>query len=429
MERNPTDLQLPEHSSGDRLRLALGLWIAVACAVAIKSFLNPDRHSIFPILSAAVEHWWHDRPLYDDYKPLDFFRYPPTFAIALSPFVLLGPALGSIVWTLLGMAVYLLGLWRFGIRVLTTSESKHTLAFFLILGCVGGLRGFWNAQANALVTGLILLGVDAWIGRRWWPAAWFFAGSVIIKLTPLAVVLLFVALRPRVLGGRVAFALLVFALVPFLTKPPGIVVGHYGELYSHLLRSSGERWPGFRDVWTIHQVIARQAAGLPGVPELKCTMESPGTYRCIQILSAASVLLWCLWQQRLRISESELAIRTLGMGMAWLMLLGPSTEHPTYVFLAPSLALALHHKQLGWRRVVLWLSACLILVLGWSSLTEPIQNLYPWTLTALPVGTLLYVVWLIAYATPSAQQNSFAAPGGLTLTVTEDQGVSSKLAA
>ena len=212
-----------------------------------------------------------------------------------TPFYGLGPTVGSILWTWLGMAVYLIGLCRFA-RVCGI-WSKTGLALVLALGCLGGIRGFWNAQANALVIGLLLIGLEAWVEERWWASAWYFAAAIIIKLTPLAVVLLFVALRPRELIGRVLLALMVFALVPFLVKPPMIVVNHYQQLLVHLAESGPERWPGFRDAWTVYQVFERQFNGLPGIPPLKGTMSSPGIYRCIQLLAAIAALGWCLWQQ------------------------------------------------------------------------------------------------------------------------------------
>ena len=77
------------------MRWAYRLWIALAVAVCIRTLVSPENHSIFPILSGGTAHWWADQPLYADYKPLDFFRYPPVFAVAFTPFEALGRGPGE----------------------------------------------------------------------------------------------------------------------------------------------------------------------------------------------------------------------------------------------------------------------------------------------------------------------------------------------
>ena len=44
---------------------------------------------------------------------LDYFRYPPPFAVAVSPLAACGPRVGGLLWVWLGMGVYLTGLWVF----------------------------------------------------------------------------------------------------------------------------------------------------------------------------------------------------------------------------------------------------------------------------------------------------------------------------
>src|SRR5262249_43526166 len=160
--------------------------------------------------AASATHWWNDHPLYARYTHLDdYFRYPPVFAIAVTPVSILGLTAGGILWTWLSLAVYAAGLWRFARDVVPTVWTPPCLAAFFILGAFGARRGLWNAQSNALVVGLLLLAVSAMMNRRWWGAAWFLGGSVLFKLTPLAPALLLCALWPRRLIGRFVFVLLI----------------------------------------------------------------------------------------------------------------------------------------------------------------------------------------------------------------------------
>jgi hypothetical protein len=296
------------------------------------------------------------------------------------------------------MAVYAAGLCRFARDVLPAGWGRSRTALFLALGALGGLRGIWNAQSNALVVGLLLLASSAVVRQRWWAAASLLAGSVWIKLTPLAPALLLCTLWPRRLAGRFAAALAVGFLVPFLTRPPETVLAHYREWVGHLQHSGGERWPGFRDAWTVWVVLRHTAAGEAGPLPLREPIDA-AWYRGLQLASAAGVLAWCLGQQRRGAPVPWLLRGTLGMGFAWLMLFGPAVEHATYVFLAPPLlAGSLEAEDRPRGRWLIRTAFVLVMALGWGALTRPVQDAFPFVLLALPVGTALYAAWLVGCA-------------------------------
>lgn len=402
------------------LRLVLALWLALAVAVGVRTFLRPSSHTVFPIFAASGIHWWSDQPLYQYYPPLDNFRYPPPFALFVTPFSALGLCAGGILWTWAGMAVYAAGLWGFARSVIPSTWTRERTAAFLLLGGLGALRGLWNAQSNALVVGFLLLGSAALVraleqegrigaGRRWWLAAFVLAVPVCLKLTPLAPVLLLCALWPRRLAWRLPAAMGVLFLIPVLTRPPDVVLEHYREWIGHLLESGNGRWLGFRDGWTIWIVLRHLLGGEPGPLPLREPMDSL-CYRLVQLLTAAAALGWCLWQQR-RAAVRGLGPRwmvhgTLSVGLAWLMLFGPAVEHATYVFLAPPLAWAVLERR-AWphgRALILAAFTC-IMVLGWGALSRLLPT-WPILLIALPAGTALFALWLIGYASASGKSAS-----------------------
>src|SRR5262249_36504761 len=149
----------------------------------------------------------------------------------------LGLTAGGILWSWLSIAVFVAGLWAYARDVIPSSWTPQRTAMFLILGGLGALRGLWNAQSNALITGFILLGTAALArvlssqskntdhGSRssgWWLAAVFLALAVCLKLTPLGPVLLLVILWPRQLAWRLLLVMSGLFLLPFLTQPPEI---------------------------------------------------------------------------------------------------------------------------------------------------------------------------------------------------------------
>ena len=396
---------LPSVARSAPIRWALLLWLVVAAVVAVRTVVVPDQHTIFPVLAGSSAHWWADRPLYADYAPLDFFRYPPAFAVAFTPMALLGSRAGGVLWELIGIGVFVLGLWRFLRDVAPSAWTPARQAAFLALGALGALRGLWNAQSNALAVGLLLLAAAALVRRRWWTAAAALAGSVLVKLTPLAPALLLCALRPRRLSGRFAVFLLAGLLLPFLTRPPAIVLDHYREWWNHLTGTGSERWPGFRDAWTVWLVLREMLHGRFAVPPLREPLNS-GVYRAVQLLTAAAALAWCLWQRRRIDDPRRLTTLVLAMGLGWLMLFGPAVEHPSYVFLAPVLNWALLERDAP--RPARWFAASafvLVMLLGWDAIGRAVPALAPALLAVLPIGTTLFTCWLICYGQRNLTQS------------------------
>jgi hypothetical protein len=431
-------------------RWTLALWLSLSVVLAVRIWICPDRHTLFPLFASAAEHWWAGQPLYVKYEPLDYFRYPPVFAVFFSPFAAFGDRLGGVLWNCLSIAVYAWGLRRFVGEVIPEAWSAGRQGAFMVLGAVGALPGLWNSQSNALAVGLLLLSATAVIRGRWWTAALWLGASVWLKLTPLPLALLLCALHPRRLSGRLAVVLVVGAALPFLTKSPMETLGYYREWIAHLSQTGGERWPGFRDAWTAWLVVRQYAAGTPGAPPLREPLHS-AVYRGVQLATAGATLAWCLWQRRRR-DERWAATTTLAMGTGWLMLFGPSIEYPTYVFLTPFLAWAVLRtdspgamlsRPMGvvtnWRdsacresmfhpvkacfpgqqapesnipslsgresmapagprgRLLPVSALVLTTVFGWGEVARRLMDAAPVVLAALPLGTTLFILWLIVH--------------------------------
>jgi alpha-1,2-mannosyltransferase len=399
------------------LRLALIAWLILGAAVSVRTVVSPNKHTVFPIFAASAEHWWSNHPLYELYPELDRFRYPPVFALFVTPFSALGLTIGGILWSWLSIGVLLAGFWQYVRDVAPSTWTKPRLAVFLILGALGALRGLWNAQSNALIAGFVLLGSAALArvlsspshdsertshNSGWWLAAVLLAVPVSLKLTPLAPVLLLVALWPRQLAWRLIVVLAAFFLLPFLTRPPEVVLDQYREWIGHLMESGNVRWLGFRDGWTIWIVLHHMFGSGSGGVSLLEPMNS-SWYHLVQLGTATAALGWCFWQ-RVRSTNHALGSRwlihvTLSMGLAWLMLFGPAVEHATYVFLAAPLLWALLERP-AWPhgRGLIWASFTLIMILGWGAVTRLLAPEWPIVLTALPAGTALFILWLLGYA-------------------------------
>jgi hypothetical protein len=405
------------------LLVALVLWSGTAVAVSVRTLLRPTSHTVFPVFANGPQRWWSDQPLYSltfghdrEGEEPDHFRYPPAFAIAFTPFDQLGPRLGGVLWGWLCLGVYGLGLWRYARDVLPGPWSPNRLGWFLILALLGALRGLWNGQSNALAAGCLLLAGSFLVRQCWWRTATFLTGAITLKLTPIAPALLLVALWPRRLAARLAIVVALVGLLPFLTRPPETVLAQYRLWATHLSQSGRERWPGFRDAYTVYQAARETLRGVDRPFPYKEPLDS-SFYRVVQVLAAGAALAWCLRQQRMYPGEAgdpwqvNLA---LALGCGWLMLFGPAVEHAGFAFLAPFQAWALS-DGVAWRRggrALLIGSGVCVLVLGWGSLTRPLTDAIPLFLCALPVGTALFLIWLVRHTSqgPLPQEELLSSP-------------------
>ena len=241
-----------------------------------------------------------------------------------------------------------------------------------------------------LVLALIILGLSAVRRERWWTAALALALAVLIKVWPIAVVLLLMACWPRQLTGRFLAVCGVLALTPFLTRPPGIVAWQYREWYATLVGPIRERWPGYRDAWTIWQQLA---------PLLRCEADQI-TYRlafmAAQLLTAAAVLGWCLWQRRRVLSTRHLLTLILSMWASWQMLFGPATEQLTYGVIVPSASWAVlvsfAEKRARWLTVTAW---AILTLLPAGDIEKVVLSIFSAGQILLPLGAVLLVAWLV----------------------------------
>jgi hypothetical protein len=383
---------------GTSFHLSHTVWIALAAATAVHALASPSSHTVFPLFAASANHWWTDQALYASYPSLDRFRYPPTFAVAMTPFAMLGLQIGGIAWSWCSLAVYGVGLWRFARDVLPQRWRGARRASFLALGAIVAFPGIWNAQSNTLVVGLLLVATSSLARQCWWTAAVLLAAAVWTKLTPLVPALLLCSLQPARLAPRFVVAMALGSMIPFLTRPPDIVFSQYVDWVNHLVNTGSARWPGFRDGWTLWLALTNPLQTHGEHLPFFTPVDSAG-YRALQLATGLGTLAWSLWQQSRDIGPRQLFSVTLGMGMVWLMLFGPAVEHATYAFLAPFLTWAVLQRQASPRGRGLSLVAfVLIAILGWDFQLRRLLGNWPLLAAPLPLGSVVFTLWLIDYA-------------------------------
>src|SRR5436309_1892595 len=144
---------------------------------------------------------------------------------------------------------------------------RWAIIFCFAIGCALTVRVLVRPDSHTVYP------VLATASERWWNDITLYGDERpwldCCRYPPvLAIVLLFAALWPRQLIFRIAAIVALSLLVPFLTRPPTVVYDQYIAWIDQLRTLSHERWPGFRDGWTVWIVIERLAAGDAGLPDL-----------------------------------------------------------------------------------------------------------------------------------------------------------------
>jgi len=380
-------------------RIVLGLWLAFGLFVSGRTILRPHSHTVFPVYVATVEQWWNGDNIYLKSGDLDYFRYPPIAAVLLTPFGLLGPVWGGVLWIWTGLAIYGSGLRRLQRDVLPGEWKPDRQSWFFALALIGAASGLMNGQSNAIIAGLMLHGCAALARGRWWTAAFWLGGAVGLKMLPLPIVLLCGVRWPRLIP-RLVVVVAISLVLPFLTASPEYVLAMYRAMAEQGSSLAGERWPGFRDGWMVWLIVSE--GGWSHLPNLRQPIDSV-TYRVLQLAMAVGAFLVIWWKPRHTAALDVTMI--LGLGGGWLMLFGPASEHPTFVFLAPLLAWAYAQRKSLTPGNPLATTAALLAFGGtWLGPMLGLATTVPWLLLALPFGCALFVVWLLLWQTTTAMQ-------------------------
>ncbi len=307
----------------DTLRVAATVWTCLLAGFAVYGFYNPRTHTVYDIYARAGRAWLAGDDLYTD-PGTAYFRYSPLFAVGMAPLGLLPEGLGNALWRVFNGLVFAWGLAAFVRRLAPREWDRRWVGAFFLLVLPLSLHSMYNAQANLLMVGSVLLGLAGAVDGRWNRAAGWMAVATLVKGYPLAVALLLSAFHPRRFTPRFVVALAVGLLLPFLTQRPEVVLAQYGSWAAHLRDSTSIMRERLRTLEYLFLVVGR-----PVTPE---------HFLRWQALAGLGVLALCAFHARLTNDPAQRLVMLLALFGVWAALFGPATEACTYVVLAPAAA-------------------------------------------------------------------------------------------
>jgi alpha-1,2-mannosyltransferase len=333
---------------------------------------NWHDHSEGVIYSKAVTDWWSGRNLYGVFR-YDGFLYFPHAAILYSPFTFMKHPLGDIAWRFCGLAFLVGGIYRLA-KLFAPTNLQRVFAiasFVAIAPCLASLR---NGQSNLQIAAAMLQVAADLAEHRWWRASiWLMIGLAIKPIMMVMILLAGAVYRP--MSWRLAVSLVIFALIPFLTKSPHYVWAQYRGCYDQLTNAAqpDRAFCDLRGMLTTLHIPISQKLEL-----------------ALQLAAALASLLIC-WQAHKRWPEPIPAAILMTITAIYLMLFNPRTESNSYVILSPAVGLAAALVSLNPKRPIeFWTLVAISLFLwsdGWA---------FKWShLWLKQTGCILFLILLI----------------------------------
>jgi hypothetical protein len=381
----------------------LGVWIALAVIICARAALWPAHHSVYPIFADAGHGWLNGSDLYDQHfwlLGIDEYRYSPLVAACFVPLSLLPDSAGGVLWRLLNMAVFFIGVITYCGTVFP-GRARMGLAGVAAIGWLLlplAMSSLNNGQANPVVLGAILLAVAAAQRSRWNLAALALAAAIMIKLYPLAVAMLLLLIYPRPLGWRLALLLVVGVGLSFVLQDPAYVARQYEAWFEKLAREdrSMRSLPdSYRDFW-----LLLRWAHIP-LPHR--------FYLLLQLVAAAGVAAIVALGRRRQWTSAEVLHRVVDLGCCWMILFGPATENSTYILIAPSYAIAVWeafaYRRPVWTRALLTAIVCIFAA---GTVITALPGGRNWAYPLNPLATLLLLgerLWSLRWRISHEQQD------------------------
>jgi len=319
------------------MRIAVVIWSTVLAVTLVRGLLLPKNGTTYWYFAEGGADWLAGKELYQVLG--GSCRYSPLFHAMMAPLALLPDRFGALLWRMLNAGVFMAGMACWARMLLPRDQDRARQALLFLLALPLALGSINNAQANPLMTGLILLSLAAAAGERWSWSALCIALACLLKIYPVAVGLLLVLIYPRQFAGRFVAALALGLGLPFVLRDPSYVARQYVNWYRVLQADDRSAWHphfAYRDLWLLFRLV-----GLP---------LSRQAYHVVQLLVAGMVAALCWWKARQGAEQRVVLNTILGLAACWMTLCGPATESCTYILLAPSLAWALMevwHKPEG----------------------------------------------------------------------------------
>lgn len=331
----------------------------------------------------GAERWRHGLPMYTE-GPHGFL-YLPQAAMLFVPFEMMPVEVGEVLWRLVGLGVYVGGVWTLS-RRLVPGRLAEAFTLATLLAIPGSLGSAQNGQTNLVMGGLCALGAVSASEARWWRTSLWLMLAMAFKPVALPVVLLLAAVKPRLIPALAAGAV-VLAGAPFVHPDPAYVWGQYQGAFSKVIQAADPSSIDafFSDIRGMLRDFGLAFTDRQVLP--------------VRVAAALLTLGACVWIGR-RSEEPGRCVWVVLMGVGYIMAFSPRTEGVTYAMIAVVAAVvgAMMLLERRWALGVFLAAYCLVLQFS-MPLTDVLtgEERKYWLRPLLTLVLMVWVVWEATY--------------------------------
>jgi alpha-1,2-mannosyltransferase len=287
-------------SHGRDMRLAWCGWAVVAaviCVICLVSVARQREHTVTGAYRGAVAHWQGGEDIYG--QTVHGFLYLPHAAILFAPFDALPYAFGEMVWRVVGVGLFAIGVWRLA-RVAQKAGGEPLFPVITLLS-MPLLFESAQRQMNLPLGAMMMLSAAALGKERYWQALlWLMIGLAALLALPL------------------------------MLQAPGYVWQQYGLFLDKLTVAGDPVGQGTAR----EQFLYSDLFVLLRVWGIHATM---GVQLAVRAVAALATLELCwLWRKHFGKRSGEVMLFVLAA--CYLMLFNPRTENDSYTLVGPAIA-------------------------------------------------------------------------------------------
>jgi len=366
---------------------ALFFLVARYCAGGVHHLYTSNAYYAFNDYVLAGHHWIQGEYLYGNWRG---FIYSPIVAAFFAPLSLLPSAVAYLLWLLLNVSVFFIGLAALLESHIIPDLKRESSALIYLLLAPCTLGNLDVGQANPLLAGLLMLSVTAVRREQWNIAAVCIGLATFLKIYPLSVGMLICVVAPRRFIWRLLLVLLVLALAPYLLQH-WCYVTHQYEAWVATRASDNRLNYSIKyapiDLWFLIHVIGH----LP---------ISAALYTLIQIATGVLIAIFCIWGRWKAWNIQRVLCGLFFLVSIWMTLCGPATEAHTYLLMAPALVIALvksfHDRQsLSLRALVS--GAFILQMLHTTRINCLLHVKQAWVFIPQPLSALLFATYCLLW--------------------------------
>ncbi|MEP7169861.1 MAG: glycosyltransferase family 87 protein [Bacteroidota bacterium] len=357
-------------------KFVLAIFILFAFAAAIVQYLKGKPgdqytgYNNYIIFAESFNHLINNIDLYKNHEPehFDYFKYSPSFAVAMAPFTFLPHLPGLILWNVLNAFVLFFAIINLPEK---NGSVKIYILWFILIELMTALQ---NSQSNALMAGLLVLGFNKFEKGNVFLAALFVLLSAYIKIYGAFAAIIFLFYP-----GKIKFILSSIFLVLILTFIPLIFVSFDQLLFLY------KSWYNI----VIHDYSTDYGISLLGILHSWFNAE-PGKI----FLLVVGFLLLCVPLIHLsRYKEFDFRLSYFATILIWIIIFNHRAESPTYILAITGVAIWFFTSEKKPVDVVLVIAAFVLTSLSPTDIfPRYVRQHYilPYVLKALPC----FLIWI-----------------------------------